>query len=68
VLSTAFVWDDDSRLRAQSDARGNTTVTRLDDLGRDVATDEPDCTEPDRTCDVHDNLVREVDANGTAVE
>ncbi len=67
-INTIQTFDDSSRLTSQTDDNGNTTAYSYDALDRRIVVDHPDCTSRQFFHDVHDNVVQQVDANGTVVD
>ncbi len=65
VISTIYDWDNNSRLLAQTDDRGNRTRYGYDDLNRRVTEFYADGTVLSRVFDQDDNLVRVTDQNGS---
>jgi RHS repeat-associated protein len=67
TIVTSQVWDDDSRLLAQTDSNSNTTAYVYDPLGRTFRTVFADATTSTNSYDVHDNATLARDANGNVV-
>lgn len=67
MVTTIQVWDDSSRLIAQTDSHGNSTTYTYDPLNRLVNIGYADGTAESYGYDVHDNPIIHVDANGTQV-
>ncbi len=67
TIVTRMDWDDSSRLVGQVDPNGNATRYRYDGLNRLVATTYADTTVESSVYNVHGDLIRFTDANGSIV-
>jgi len=63
-IITTQSWDQTSRLKTQTDGKGNTTTYGYDALNRGIATTYADGAVHTTSYDVHDNPVIMADANG----
>ncbi len=67
TITTQQTWDDSSRLTAQIDGNGHSTVYEYDALDRRSRRTHADTTLHQFTYDVHDNLTQMTDSNGTVI-
>ena len=68
LIDRVYAWDDSSRLSAMTDDRMNTTGYQYDSLNRRIAEVMADGTSMVFDHNVHDNIVRTVDANGSETQ